>query len=276
MYYITIPIGILSYCLYNYRYQILDNVLKIKLILSNFFKIKRSDFILNKVLLYTDLITDYDVTSFFNKESKINKSMIIDIYKRYNILFVDNDNIRLKIFFTYKNKNYIQYFSYERLIGKDTEYYIPFPLYSDSILEKFRDDVVIPTYGPAHNNVYKKTKYLYSLFNIDSKNILSVSINNIINNDITKYFELIKTPFNDFGIAYDTPVKLCWILIENDIDLAKFDSLTLKFLNLYFDESKMDLIEHSINLSDKELNNIIISDRMKDIIKLKDKNKFLL
>ena len=110
------------------------------------------------------------------------------------------------------------------------------------------------------------------LFNIDSKNILSVSINDIINNNIAKYFELIKTPFNDFGIAYDTPVKLSWVLIENDIDLITFNNLTLKFLNLYFDESKMDLIEHYINLSDKDLDNIIISDRMKDIIK----NKFLL
>ena len=66
MYYITIPIGILSYCLYRYRYQVLDNILKIKLMLCNFCKIKRPDFILNKAILYTDLSVNLDVTIFFN------------------------------------------------------------------------------------------------------------------------------------------------------------------------------------------------------------------
>lgn len=62
-------------------------------------------------------------------------------------------NIRLKIFFSYKNINYILYFPYSQNINKEFEnYYIPYPPYSEKIIEKYRHDII----EPFHNSDYKK------------------------------------------------------------------------------------------------------------------------
>ena len=91
-------------------------------------------------------------------------------------------------------------------------------------------------------------------------------INNENNKKIYDYMEMIKTPFNDFGILYDTPIKLLWILVENEIDIPSFNNFYLKYLLPILDEDKMELVEHSIQLDN--INNIIISKRMKDILKI--------
>ena len=82
---------------------------------------------------------------------------------------------------------------------------------------------------------------------------------------------MIKTPFNDFGILYNCPIKLKWILYENGIDIYSFSKFYLKFLNLYFDEEKMDLNNHFIEFNQDEIDNILISDRMKEILIQKNK-----
>lgn len=109
-------------------------------------------------------------------------------------------------------------------------------------------------------------KFLYSLFSIDSKNILNIKINDVENLQLLNYFQCLKTPFNDFGILYNVPVKLIWALYENNIDLESFNKFELNFLNPYFDENTFELIEHNIKLSNNELNNIIISNYHKDIL----------
>jgi hypothetical protein len=219
-----------------------------------YFKKEETEFILDKVLLYTDLTKNYDITSYFNTIyiSEINKSVFDNMCIRNNIDISDNnDDLRLKLYFTYKDIKYILYFSY------NNTNYIPYPPYSAEIIKNYRLNIVIPK--------YINKKKIYSLFNIDSKNISYIYMNNIQNDVIVDYINKIRTPFNDFGLLYN-PVKLSWLLYENNIDITTFNNFTLKFLNLYFDEVKMDLIQHYIKIDNSDLNKIIISDRMKEIL----------
>ena len=108
----------------------------------------------------------------------------------------------------------------------------------------------------------------YSLFNIESKDILLTCINDLHCERLYKYFNLIKTPFNDFGILYNVPVKLKWILAENNIDMYAFETLYLKFLNVYFCEKEFDIKEHFIKMSKHDLEQIFISNRMIEMLNL--------
>lgn len=266
----TIKISIaLLYSCYLYKYglfyleNIIDDILLIKIKLTKKY-FKKNDFLLNKVLLYTNLKYNIDVTFYFKKYNfdKISRNNIKELFDCKNITLEYNADIRLKIFFSYKNINYILYFPYSKNINQEFEnYYIPYPPYSEQIIEKYRHDII----EPFHNSDYKK-KFLYSLFSIDSKNILNIKINNIENLQLLNYFECLKTPFNDFGILYNVPVKLIWVLYENNIDIESFNKFELNFLNPYFDENTFELIEHNIKLSNNELNNIIISNHHKDIL----------
>lgn len=259
----------ICYALYLYKYKyyytekLINNALNTKLMITDMIY-KKNIFRLNKVYLYTNL-TDYvDVSTFFYKNNisiinKINKQTIIDIYKYISLEFDYNDDIRLKIFFSYNNINYIIYFSYNSFMENDnSEHYIPYPPYNEDIINQYRNGIIVPT--------YQNNKDLYMLFNMESKDILTIKINNIENTDLIKYFEMIKTPFNDFGLSYHTPVRLLWILYENNICENTFDNFYLKFLNMYFDESEMDLKEHFIELNKNDLEKNIISKRMTDIL----------
>jgi hypothetical protein len=231
-------------------------------------------FKLIKCELYTDLTTNYDVTKSFlyNVNYKIDKSLIKKLYSNSNLLLINNEHIRLKISFYYNNKKYILYYPYiinknlRKLLNTDYDeyYYIPYPPYDETIIENYRKNIVIPTYID-----YSKKIGIYNLFGIESKNIETVMINdenNLNNKKIYDYMEMVKTPFNDFGILYDTPIKLLWILIENNIDIPSFNNFYLKYLLPILDEDKMELVEHSIKLDN--INTIIISKRMKDILKI--------
>ena len=257
--------------IYTKKYIIINNLLdillKIKIEFNNYFS-KKNNFILNKVILYVDLTQKYDVTYYFIKNNKIdiiNRNTIKDIYFYYNILpLFEDSNIRLKIFYLYNNKKYINYFSYNKILDKDEDinnYYLPFPMYSEEILKNYRDDIISPHYI---TNVSKKK--LYSLFNMESKDILTVKINDIENNDLIDYFNMIKTPFNDYGILYRNPVILNWILSENNINIDLFDTFYLKFLNLYFDEENFELKEHIIEFNKEDLNKIFISKIMLNVL----------
>ena len=342
-------------------------------------------FILKKVLLYTSLNKNYDITSYFNKKkiTKINKLLILDIYSYLNILFENNDDIRLKIYFKYNNNNYIIYYSYniqnnsifeeanieeanieeanieeaniekanieeaniekanveeenveeenveeanveeanieeanveeanveeanveeanveeenieeanveeenveeenveeENVEEENVEkanveeennnysHYIPYPPYSTDIISNFRNDIILPMYT---SNL--KKKYFYSLFNIETKDILTIKLNDNDNNMLLQYFDMIKTPFNDFGILYNIPIKLIWVLVENNIDINNFSKFYLKFDSIYINDKTFELNDHEILLTNKDLNKFIISERMKEIINLKKK-----
>lgn len=260
-----------SYYLYSYRAfyleTIIDDILIIKIKLYNIIYnkyFKKDDFILQKVLLYTNLKDNIEVTKYFktNVTNKISRSTIKELYDHKNIPLEYNPDIRLKIFFCYKNNNYIIYFPYVKNINKDfEEYYIPYPPYSDKIIAHYRSDIIIP-----YHTEFVKKKILYSLFSIESKNIGSIKINDLDDNNLASYFEMVKTPFNDYGILYNVPIKLIWALYENNIDLENINTFELIFLNPYFDESSNELKVHNIQLLGAQLNDLIISDHMKDIL----------
>ena len=241
-----------------YINQCLNLIFYIKIFIDSiylqYFKKKDKEFILDKVLLYTDLINNYDVTSYFNSNNvlQINKSIFDNICIKNNIdIFNINDDIRLKIFFTYKDNKYILYFSY------NNDNYIPYPPYTSDIIQNYRCNTVLPK--------YTNKKKIYSLFNIDCKNILYIQINDVQDDNLVDYINKIRTPFNDFGLLYN-PVKLSWLIYENSIDINTFNTFTLKFLNLYFDEVKMDLLHHYIRLNKDDLDKIIISDKMREVL----------
>lgn len=234
-----------------YLSNIIDFILNIKLEINKIFK-KNLNFKLKKVLLYTSLTDNTDITKYFiSKMDIINKNTIDNILPNND----NNDNIRLKLYFKYNNIDYIIYIPYNTLINS----YIPYPLYSESILNNYRNNIVIPRYIEQSNK-----KKIYSLFNLESKDILYVKINNVEYDK--KYFEMIQSPFSDFGLLYGIHIKLLWILSENNIDINTFEKFELKFLNLYFDEDEMDLKEHLIILTKNDINNYLISERMKGII----------
>jgi hypothetical protein len=270
--FIKIGFGIAySYYLYSYRAfyleTIIDDILIIKIKLYNIIYnkyFKKDDFILQKVLLYTNLKDNIEVTKYFKKNvtNKISRSTIKDLYDHKNIPLEYNSDIRLKIFFFYKNNNYIIYFPYSKNINKNfEEYYIPYPPYSEKIIADYRNDIILP-----YHTEFVKKKILYSLFSIESKNIGSIKINDLDDNNLVNYFEMVKTPFNDYGILYNVPIKLIWALYENNIDLENINTFELTFLNPYFDENSNDLKIHNIQLFGSQLNDLIISDHMKDIL----------
>ena len=270
--FIKVGFGIV-YSLYLYRYRtfyletIIDDILIIKIKLYNKY-FKKSDFILQKVLLYSNLKDNCDVTKYFktNVSNKITRNTIKEIYEYKNIPLEYNSDIRLKIFFSYKNIDYIIYFPYSKNINKNfEEYYINYPPYSEKIMADYRNDII----PPFHTDFIKK-KFLYSLFSIESKNISTIMINNIDNIDLILYFESLKTPFNDFGILYNVPIKLIWALYENNIDLENINTFELIFLNPYFEEDTCELKVHNIKLLGDQLNELIITNHMKDILQKKN------
>lgn len=282
---------------YNtYFLNIIDFLLNIKMKCTNcieYFKKDTSDFKLLNVDLYYSLCSHDDVTQLFLKlvNDRIDSNIIEKIYesKKFYIKTcndteskndslteyqssLSNSHIRLKIKFRYKGIEYILYFPYTH------KEYIPYPLYSEQILNDYREDYILPYYPTKNpgNNI------LYTLFSMESQNIDKITINNIDynkNTSLYKYFTMIQTPLNDLGILYKCPVKLIWVLCENNIDINDFLNFELKYLNMYFDEDRMDLFEHkiSINIDNIILNNNnnnlkllenfqLISDRMKYII----------
>jgi hypothetical protein len=218
-------------------------------------------------LLYTNLEDNYDVTRLFHrnivKTYKIDIELILNFYSSLNILFKYNDNIRLKIYFNYNNIDYIIYYRYIPYLNN---YYVPYPPYSEEIMNNYRHDIINPFY-----QTITKKKYFYSLFNMESKDIEKIEINNEMKNDLLKYFAMIKTPFNDYGILYNVPVKLLWLLVENNIDINNFYKFYLKFQNMYINEN-FELNEHFIEMNKEDVNEFIISDRMKEIMEIKNKD----
>ena len=256
--------------LYIYRVYYINSIINIystiKYKLYSLYR-KKKTFNITKVLLYTNLEDNYDVTRLFHrnivKTYKIDIELILNFYSSLNILFNYNDNIRLKIYFNYNNIDYIIYYRYIPYLNN---YYVPYPPYSEEIMNNYRHDIINPFY-----QTITKKKYFYSLFNMESKDIEKIEINNEMKNDLLKYFAMIKTPFNDYGILYNVPVKLLWLLVENNIDINNFYKFYLKFQNMYINEN-FELNEHFIEMNKEDVNDFIISDRMKEIMEIKNKD----
>jgi hypothetical protein len=267
----------------TYISNMINIILTIKIYSTNFIKIfYNEEFALEDAYFYTTLTTKYNITNDIIKK-KINKldiNFIKYLIESYEPDFIDSDHndTRIKLIFYYKNIKYILYYPLKQYFAND-DYYIPYPPYNNEIINNYRKDIIIPLFNPTSNpisNPISNKSLLYSLFNIDSKNILKIEIDNsetyINKKNVVRYFEMIKTPFNDFGILYNCPIKLRWILSENNIDISSFKRFYLKFLNMYLNEEILELMEHYIELNN--IDNILISNRMKEILLQKNKNLF--
>jgi hypothetical protein len=252
---------------------ILNTKIKLRTIINDLYKKNEPEYKLINAELYKDLTNKIEITNYFTdkKINVINDNLIEQLFIKYNLEYVANKDIRLKIHFIFHNKNYILYYSHNRLYNNynKIKYEIPYPPYSNEILSDYRKDIIKPNYV-----ISSKKNLLYSLFNMESKDIDYVELNDHTK-DIHEYVNMIHTPLNDFGLLYCCPVKLSWLLYENNIDIKNFKSFLIKFVIMYFDEEKIDLLEHKINLTIDDIDNIIISERMKFILSEKDKEIIL-
>jgi len=177
-----------------------------------------------------------------------------------NYYDINNDNVYIKIYYTYDNKDYM--FVYNNEMARNNVI-VPIPFYDESIIENFKKDSIKPYYE-KHN----KDASLYSLFHIDCKKIKSVKYNgiedpnNIENQLIFKSINEYKGYLNDFGLMYKCALKVKHVLSGSDLN--NFKSLEIEYEAPYFDEVTFDIIPHIIKLTSKE--DYIISDYIKNIL----------
>lgn len=178
-------------------------------------------------------------------------------------------DIRIRFEYSYHHKKYILYFPYIagiQMEGIQNDHYLYLPWVSKDKMEKYREDLIEP--------FYKKTigKYLfYSLFMMDSKNLGKVKVNGkLVNKEFMEYMEKIRSPYGDYGILWNIPVKIKWMLMENGYNWKEFENMEIEFLEMYFDEATMDLKEHKMKMDHVE--NYVVTDYM--MKKIKEKNEY--
>ena len=81
------------------------------------------------------------------------------------------------------------------------------------------------------------------------------------------YLEKIKTPYQDFGILMNTPVRMNWILEENGVDGDEVESWKMVYMNDYFDEECMELKKHE--KESKNVEDCVVTERVMEIVKRK-------
>jgi hypothetical protein len=82
------------------------------------------------------------------------------------------------------------------------------------------------------------------------------------------YIEKIKTPYQDFGILMNTPVRVSWILEENGINKEEVESWKMVYMNDYLDEEMMELRKHE--KESKNVEDILVTERVMEIVKKKN------
>jgi hypothetical protein len=225
---------------------------------KKYIPIVQNDFNLHKAELYINLIDKKDVTFEFDQNNykfldvMTMRQLVTKYYpevdlKNYNLH--QRENIRLKLTFEYKDKEYIFYypFVHKLYLEKDGTGYLPFPLYNEKIMEKIRSDIVLPYYN--ENKGMKNS--LYGVYSIDCKHIQEMKINGKqVDRKMMEYLDKIKTPFNDFGMMYHCPVKISWMLVENGYNIAQcielFENFNveIKFMKGYMNEETFEYKEH--------------------------------
>ncbi len=184
-----------------------------------------------------------------------------------NYYDINNDNVYMKIYYTYDNNDYM--FVYNNEMARNNVV-VPIPFYDETIIEDFKKDSIKPYYT-KHN----KEASLYSLFHIDCKKIKGVKYNGVedpndfYNKEILRTVNQYKGHLNDFGLMYKSALKVKHILSGNLLD--NFKSLEIEFEAPYFDEVTYDIIPHIIKLTNKE--DYIISDYIKNILEKRDHMK---
>ena len=244
---------------------------------------KTPDFDLKNATLCFSMEKKHDITNYFKRADikKIDKDLFLDLIDNYGKYYIHNnsveiyENARIKLEFIYKGQESIFFVSFKQLMLSSSqnkniyeegyiETIIPYPPYSEEIMERYRRNIVYPYYSQPSLN-----KKIYCLFGVDCKNIEYVSINGNRNfeksEELERYVRKCQTPFYDFGLLYHCPVKLEWIIEDLGLENSKVERMEIKYMNYYFDEDKCELIEHRILLSHRK--DILISDIKMDFLR---------
>jgi hypothetical protein len=114
-------------------YNTMNFIFLWKMYIYSFF-IKKG-FFLKNAILYKDINDFYNVYEYFtlNKIEQMDNNLLLSLLIYYDINDYDYENIRLKLFFSYDNKDYIIYHSY----NKNS---IPYPPYTEEIMKNYRKD----------------------------------------------------------------------------------------------------------------------------------------
>jgi len=254
---------------------LLDKILNIKLWITSkyneYFPVK--EFILEDVELYFNLDFYKNVKSYFLKYCKngINMDLMENILEHYNtshfLKIRDYQNMRLKIKYIYMGKKGILYYSYLPIIERNEERNIPYPPYTEKIVEDYKKDIIHPFYPELPNSKLS----IYPFFTMDCKDVKDVLLyKENMNHYLLKYIQQIQSPFYDFGLLYDCPVRLAWVFAENNFDI--YNHLRIKFIGFYLNEETMTLEDLEMNVKD-----IFIMKETRKIIETKNKllNKYM-
>ena len=237
-----------------------------------YYKSKYFEYELLNAYLYKDISNKVNIKLYFDNNydiDKINKNTFMQIFDIYNIE-INSDNvrinpdIRIRLDFKFYGKKYILYipYSYNKNIYTNcTEKYIPYPPFTNDIMNKYKNNIVEP-----FNKKYISKYPLYSLMNINFKFIdeCKINYNNNTSRNIKEYIEMINTPFYDMGILYNCSIPIAWICSDNYVKCNDFKSIYLKYSSYYFNEEKMEFKENIIEIDN--LNDIFVSDILEEYI----------
>ncbi len=218
----------------------------------------KPDFYIKEMRLYNGEGENKLINTYFEK---ISSSILAILYEQTFKKRIWNhphpSDIRLKITYQWKDEEYILYYSYENpIFQKSITLQIPF--ITQETVQNYRKDIIQPLYSKDTG------KYsLYSLFMMDCHDIYQIFLNGK-SISLHSYFKKIAGPYHDFGLLMHLPVKLKWILEENEIE----GELHVIFLNEYLDENMCELKKQE--WKSKDVNDYFITEHMKDVMKKKN------
>lgn len=226
---------------FDYLNTLLDNYIKIKLYSKEKYNLIKDCLFSNNYVQEIYLLNEnnYIKVEDINIEL-INKQYFEETFKQYKITLDEESCILIKYY--YKEKNYRLYVNYNEIAEK----VINLPLNIENMNKEYE-------------NKYKKD-ILY-FFKNECSEIESAQINEI---DIKEIMEECNGIFNDFGLLSNNKIHIKYLMKELNID--ELESLELKYKNFHLDEDAMELLEHKIEIKDK--NSYLTSEIINKIIKL--------
>ena len=106
---------------------------------------------------------------------------------------------------------------------------------------------------------------LYILFMMESRNIKEIRVDGKLENlKLLNYFNKLAGPYHDYGILQHFPVKIKWILMENNVENYMEKRFEVKYVNMYLDDDKCELMEHDFRTDNVE--DYFITEHMKDVL----------
>lgn len=226
---------------FDYLNTLLDNYIKIKLYSKEKYNLIKDCLFSNNYVQEIYLLNENNYIKVEDINIKlINKQYFEETFKQYKITLDEESCILIKYY--YKEKNYRLYINYNEMEEK----VINLPLNIENMNKEYEDK-------------YKKD-ILY-FFKNECSEIESAQINKI---DIKEIIEECNGIFNDFGLLSNNKIHVKYLMKELNID--ELESLELKYKNFHLDEDAMELLEHKIEIKDK--NSYLTSEIINKIIKL--------